>query len=342
MSGLNEREERRRRRDAALSRSDYQKASGAETAGAPVVDVSAEPEPEVEVASEPRADAPPPLPTRIGGDSRSQTGRNFKKYLGPFAAIAFLLFKFKGVLLALTKVKFLAPLAKFFPALLKTGGSMILAIWVYAMFFGVWFAVGFVLLILVHEYGHLVAARRCGLKVGVPVFIPFMGAVIALKEAPKNAWIEAQVAIGGPLAGTAGALFCAAVYQVTDSQLFLALAYVGFFLNLFNLAPMSPLDGGRVVTVISPWLWVAGLVVILGMVVTRPNFILFLILLLGLPRVFTLFRKRTEEEHRFYEVTRRQRIEMSAIYFGLAAFLWLGMHFSHELLTPIRAQMGGY
>src|SRR5260221_12736221 len=123
---------------------------------------------------------------------------------------------------------------------------------------GVGFAVGFVFLIFVHECGHLIAARRIGLKVGAPVFIPFMGAFIGLKEAPRNAWIEAQVGIGGPLLGTAGAVFCYGLYLVTGNPLFSALAYTGFFLNLFNLAPVGFLDGGRLAPALSPWLWLGG------------------------------------------------------------------------------------
>ena len=122
-----------------------------------------------------------------------------KKLFAPIGIIAVLLLKFGA------KLKFLiVPLLKFFPALLKTGGTMFISIWVYATIWGVWFALGFVLLIFVHELGHLLAARKCGLKVGAPVFIPFMGALIALKEAPRDAWIEAQVGIGGPMLGTLG------------------------------------------------------------------------------------------------------------------------------------------
>ena len=116
---------------------------------------------------------------------------------------------------------------------------MILSIGAYAMMWGVWFAVGFVLLIFIHECGHLVAARNCGLKVGAPVFIPFMGAIIALKDAPRNAWIEAQVGIGGPLLGTLGAAICEGIFVVTGNPMFRALAYTGFFLNLFNLPPSA-------------------------------------------------------------------------------------------------------
>ena len=90
---------------------------------------------------------------------------------------------------------------KFLPLLLKSGGTMLLMIWIYTKMWGWKFAVGFVLLLLVHECGHLLVAKKFGLKVGAPVFIPFMGAFIALKEAPRNAWMEACVGIGGPMLG---------------------------------------------------------------------------------------------------------------------------------------------
>src|SRR5882724_5201130 len=152
-----------------------------------------------------------------------------KKALGPLAVLGALLAKFKALLL---------PALKFFPLIFKTGGTMLLSIGFYAMAWGWKWAIGFVLLIFIHECGHLIAAKRLGLRVGAPVFIPFMGAVIALKEAPKNAWIEAQVGIGGPLLGSAGAVVCYAIYIFTGQPLFAALAYTGFFLNLFNLAPI--------------------------------------------------------------------------------------------------------
>src|SRR5258706_3619733 len=121
---------------------------------------------------------------------------------------------------------------------------MLLSIWAYSQAWGWQFALGFVLLIFVHECGHLLAAKRLGLNVGAPVFIPFMGAVIALKEAPRNAWVESQVGIGGPLLGAIGSAICFLLYPLTGNALFAALAYSGFFLNLFNLAPLAPLDGG--------------------------------------------------------------------------------------------------
>jgi len=273
----------------------------------------------------------PPLPPGVPPPfsfepQRSNAGgwKQFKKALGPVFVVVVLLAKFGA------KLKFLIlPILKFFPLLLKTGGSMLVTMWLYAMSMGWRFAAGFVLLILVHECGHLVAAKRIGLKVGAPVFIPFMGAFIALKEAPRNAWIEAQVGIGGPLLGTLGAAVCDVIYLATGNPLFRVLAYTGFFLNLFNLAPVGFLDGGRIATALSPWLWVIGIAVIGFMTVTHPNFILILILVMSLPRVFSLFRKRTDEEQRYFEVTPSQRAIMAVLYFGLVTFLVVAMRFTY-------------
>jgi Zn-dependent protease len=257
---------------------------------------------------------PPPGPPAPTGAGR------LKKLLGPIGAGVLLLLNFGG------KLKFLIlPLLKFGAPILKTGGTMILSIGAYALAWGWWYALGFVLLIFVHECGHLVAARKMGLKVGAPVFIPFMGAMIALKDAPKNAWIEAIVGIGGPILGSIGALACEGIYQATGNQLFRALAYTGFMLNLFNLTPVGFLDGGRIASALSPWMWLAGFAVLGWLVITSPSILLLIILVLSLPRVLSLFRKRSDEEKRYYEVTRQQRVTMATAYFGLVALLVWGM-----------------
>ena len=275
------------------------------------------------VIHQPWPHEPPPLVNPPEPPGPPREGK-LKKWLGSLGVVGILLLKFGA------KLKFIIlPLIKFFPVLFKTGGTMILSIGAYAMVWGWWFAIGFVLLILVHECGHLLAARKCGLKVGVPVFIPFMGALIALKEAPRNAWIEAQVGIGGPLLGTLGAASCEGIFLATGNQMFRALAYTGFFLNLFNLAPFGFLDGGRIVTALSPWLWLVGLVIVVGLMILQPSVILFLILVFSAPRLFTLFRRRSEEEQRYYEVTSGQRWTMAVLYFGLIAFLALGMQLTH-------------
>src|SRR6267142_1565689 len=251
-----------------------------------------------------------------------------KKALGPIAVVGVVIAKF------FANLKFvLLPLLKFLPILLKSGGTMLLMIWVYTQIWGWQFALGFVLLLLVHESGHLLVAKKFGLKVGAPVFIPFMGAFIALKEAPRNAWIEACVGIGGPMLGTLGALLCNALGEVFNAPLFIALAWFGYFLNLFNLTPVGMLDGGRIVTALSRWLWLPGFVVLLWFGWKYPNFVVWLMIFLSVPRIYSLFRKHTEEERRYFEVTRSQRWTMSILYFGLIAVLALGMHIAHKDLT---------
>jgi len=269
---------------------------------------------------------PPPAPPPVwqAPPEASSAGQKLKKLLAPLGVVGVLIVKF------FAKLKFIIlPALKFFPVILKTGGTMILSIGAYALLWGVWFAVGFVLLIFVHETGHLLAAKRLGLKVGAPVFIPFMGAIIALKEAPKNAWIEAQVGIGGPMLGTVGAGVCELIYLATGKPMFQGLAYTGFFLNLFNLTPIGFLDGGRIVTALSPWLWIVGLVIAGVMMFLHPNFIVGLIIVMSLPRLFFLFREKSETEKRYFELTPGQRWTMAVMYFGLIALLVLGMHITH-------------
>jgi Zn-dependent protease len=275
----------------------------------------------------------PPVPPTYGRPPEPTAWDRIKKLLAPLGVVAILIVKF------FAKLKFLIlPVLKFFPVILKTGGTMLLSIGVYAMTWGVWFGVGFVLLLFVHECGHLLAAKKVGLKVGAPVFIPFMGAFIALKDAPRNAWIEAQVGIGGPMLGTLGAGVCELIHLATGNPLFRALAYTGFFLNLFNLAPVGLLDGGRIVTALSPWLWLIGFVIIAALTVMRPNFILLLILIFSVPRLFFLFRRKSDEERRYFEVTPGQRWTMAAMYFGLIWLLVLGMGMSHIPRETLRPQ----
>jgi len=188
------------------------------------------------------------------------------------------------------------------------------------------FALGLVLLILVHEFGHVIAAKRVGLQVGAPIFVPFLGAFVALKESPKNAWIESQVGIGGPLLGTVGAFVCHLVYVNTGHRLYEQLAFWGFTLNLFNLAPIGKLDGGRIVTAVSPWLWLIGTAIVTGMLFTHFNPILLVILGASMPRLFSLFRPRTEKEQQYYDIPASQRIFMGILYFVLIAYLAVAMN----------------
>jgi Zn-dependent protease len=243
-----------------------------------------------------------------------------KKAAAPFVVVGALLLKFKAAII---------PALKFLPAILKTGATMFLSIGLYAMLWGWWFAAGFVVLILVHECGHLVAARMMGLRAGAPVFIPFMGAFIALKDAPRNAWIEAIVGIGGPLFGALGAAVCYGIFLATGRPIFSALAYVTFFLNLFNMMPIGFLDGGRIAAALSPWLWLIGAAVVVVLMFVQFNFLLLLILIMSLPRLLSLFRAPSVEERRYYELTPGRRWLMGGMYFGLIACLVVGMELSH-------------
>jgi Zn-dependent protease len=258
--------------------------------------------------------------TEYVGPQRETWWTRTKKALAPLAAVGVVIAKF------FAKLKFfILPALKFLPAILKSGGTMLLMIVIYMQLWGWKFAVGFVLLLLVHECGHLIVAKKFGLKVGAPVFIPFMGAFIALKEAPRNAWMEACVGIGGPMLGSLGALACNSLGEIFDLPIFFGLAWLGYFLNLFNLTPVGMLDGGRIVTAMSRWLWIPGFAVLLWFGWKYPNLIVWLMIVLSLPRIISLFRKRTEEEKRYYEVTTAQRWTMSILYFGLIAALLIGM-----------------
>jgi Zn-dependent protease len=257
--------------------------------------------------------APPP----------ESTGSKMKKALGPIGVAAVLILKFLG------KIKFVLPI------LLKTGGSMLITVGLYATIWGWKFAVGFVLLIFLHECGHLLVAKKFGLKVSAPMFIPFVGAIILLKEAPRNAWMEACVGIGGPMFGSLAALLCHAAGIHFGWPLLIALAYMGYFLNLFNLAPVGMLDGGRIVTALSPWLWLPGFALLLGLGLTHPNFIIWILLFMSLPRIFSLFRKRSQDEQRYFEVEPAQRWIMGTMYFGLIAALVVLMYVAQVELQRI-------
>jgi Zn-dependent protease len=220
------------------------------------------------------------------------------------------------------KALFLILKALKFGKVMTTGGTMLLSIAVYAWLFGWWFAVGFVALIFVHEMGHYVAARSRGLDVGAPTFIPFVGAWIQLRQLPHDAETEAYVGMAGPLVGSVGALACFYLARTFDSPMLLALAYSGFFLNLFNLIPLAPFDGGRVTAAISPKLWLIGAPLLVALFFYRPSPLLILMAVLALPNVMKAWRgAQTPEERAYYTVPAETRVTYAAVYLGLAAFL---------------------
>jgi Zn-dependent protease len=227
-----------------------------------------------------------------------------------------------------------------FGKLFLSGGSMLLSVAVYALLFGWRYAVGFVALIFVHEMGHYLAARQRGLDVGLPTFIPFVGAWIQLKELPHDAETEAYVGLAGPLVGTLGALACFYLARSESSQWLLALSYSGFFLNLFNLIPLSPFDGGRVSAAISPKLWFLGAPILVALFFYRPSPLLILMALLAAPQLMKAWRgEQTEEERAYYLVNPETRLSYAAAYFGLAAYLAVMCHDLHEELELARGAL---
>lgn len=201
---------------------------------------------------------------------------------------------------------------------------MLLSVVAYAWLFGWPYAVGFVALLFAHEMGHYVAARRCGLEVGAPTFIPFVGAWVALKQLPHDAETEAYIGIAGPVVGTLASLACYYLARNIDSTLLLAVSYSGFFLNLFNLIPLKPFDGGRVTAVISPKLWIVGVPILVALFFYRPSPMLILIALLAAPHVYKSLRgKETEEERAYHIASIETRTTYGMLYLGLAIFLAL-------------------
>jgi Zn-dependent protease len=237
-------------------------------------------------------------------------GELLRKLFAPIIALGFLIVKFGGVLLKLKVV--------------TTGASMLVSIAAYAWLWGLPFAVGFVLLIFVHELGHVFELRRQGVPASAPLFIPFLGAVIGMKQLPDDAWKEARVALAGPILGSVGAAACWIAGEALDSDLLVALAFVGFFLNLFNLIPIVPLDGGRAAAALHPAFWFVGLVLMVGLVVVRPNPILLLIVVLGGLDLWRRWRERGEAAE-YYRVSAAQRVAVGVVYLGLAAVLALAM-----------------
>lgn len=234
------------------------------------------------------------------------------------AALLALVAKLKTLLLVLPKLK-----------LFTTVGTMLVSVGAYSFVFGWPFAAGFVLLLLVHEMGHVIQLRREGVKASAPMFVPFLGAVISARSLGKNALAEARVGLAGPVLGSAGAAACIVIWQLTGSDIWRALAFTGFFLNLFNLLPVVPLDGGRAMAAMAPWMWFLGLAAMVPLAIVFPNPIILLILLFaGLEtyKRWKLRRSGAPQQRDYYRVRPRDRALVAAVYLGLIALLVAGMH----------------
>ena len=274
-----------------------------------------------------RAPAPAPAPAAATPSTETRkpsAGR--RTLLGSLAA---------GAMLLLSKLKVLAILGTVLK--LKTLATMLLSIAVYATQWGWGFATGFVLLILIHEAGHAVAMRREGIPATAPVFIPFVGAFIAMRGRPRNAYVEAKVAIAGPLAGSLAAWGTLAAGLAFGRPLLVGLGHAAVFLNLFNLIPVSPLDGGRVAGVFTRPFWIVGYAVGIVATVLLRSGILLLVMLVGL---ITLWQQLRHPIPGYHDVPRAQRLAMgvgyAALVLGLVLTLQLGE--PHPDATRTRAR----
>jgi Zn-dependent protease len=254
----------------------------------------------------------PAEPVRRGRSLRD-VGR---RIWGLVVAAGLFLLKFGAVLY---KLKFVT-----------VAGSMVVSVGAYALLGGWWFGVGLVGLIFVHEMGHVLALKRQGIPASAPLFIPFMGAVIGMKKLPANAWREAEVALAGPLLGSLGAAGVWAAGGYYHSRFLTALAFVGFFLNLFNLIPVVPLDGGRAVAALHPAIWLLGLAGLVVLAVVQPSPILPFIIIVGGLELLRRWRSRGLPAFAgYYKVTPWQRLTVAVVYLGLAVLLVLGMDATH-------------
>jgi Zn-dependent protease len=188
-----------------------------------------------------------------------------------------------------------------------------------------------------HEMGHYVAARQRGLNVGAPMFIPFVGAWIDLKDQPVDVATEAYVAMAGPLVGTVAAVLVYLWGRSEESSLLLAIAYAGLFLNLFNLLPLSPLDGGRITAIISPRVWLIGAPMMLAMLIYRPSPVLAIVAVLSLPQLLKAWKydPKAPENVAYYGVPLQTKLEYGALYLALTAYLGVMTYEVHEMLTAV-------
>ncbi len=224
-----------------------------------------------------------------------------------------------------------------FSKLALTVGSMLLAVGVYALVFGWRYAVGIVAMLFIHEMGHYFAARQRGLRVGLPMFIPFAFAWVKLEDTPHNAETEAYVGLAGPLLGTVGALGAYYLARNNDMPWLLAVSYTGFFINLINLIPLPPLDGGRITAVLSPRIWLLGIPVIGLMLWYRFTPILVVIAILAGPYVIAAlkFDRNSPQAQAYYAVSPRVRWEYGFYYVVLIAFLGMMLHDVQDQLRGV-------
>ena len=256
----------------------------------------------------------PPAPDPAQRDERPW----WRRSLSLLAVIGLVALKWgKALVLLLPKAK-----------ILTTSATMLVSIAAYALIWGWKFAVGFVLLLFVHEMGHVIQLRREGIEASAPMFIPFLGAAVMAKSLGDDATAEARVGLAGPILGTLGCLVLLPLALGGGDDFWNALIFTGLFLNLFNLLPVVPLDGGRAMAALSPWMWFVGLAAMAVLTFVFPNPIIILILLLAAYETYRRWKARKaggDEVQAYYRVKPAHRLAILAVYLGLIVVCVVGM-----------------
>lgn len=218
--------------------------------------------------------------------------RGWRNWGGPAVGLAVIAAKFKTLVFFLLSFKWILLGGKF----LVSFGSIFVSMWFYALFYGWKLGVVVVLLVLVHEMGHWVAFRAMGTPVSLPYFIPGVAAFVSTKAAPPSPAHGAFAALMGPVTGMAASGLCFAYGAATDNKFWYVAAFFGFFLNLFQMIPLVPFDGGRVADVIDPRLFWIGIILfavyvaIAGLHTPTIWFLLIIVAVTAIPRVTAALR----------------------------------------------------
>jgi Zn-dependent protease len=231
-------------------------------------------------------------------------------------------------------------------ALLKFGWlgfSAFISIALYSLIFGWYFAIGLVVLLFIHEMGHALVMKLKGIPIGAIVFVPFLGAAVTMRQMPRNAQDEAEVGIAGPIAGAMASGVCLLIAEMHPDpmNIWAPLAYFGFFLNLFNLIPIIPFDGGRVLAAIDRRIWLVGFLGLLAFQIWQwfqGNFSAWLLIFIAMAATQLWsrgFAPATPESKAYYDVPVGTRISLSLLYFGLVAVLVLGMSIAHSMMPVV-------
>jgi len=247
---------------------------------------------------------------------------------GVAVGLALLIAKFKGVLLLLLNLKWLF----YFKYFLSFGFTFLFSLWLYVLLFGWKFGLVFLLMIAAHEFGHFVAFRNYGLPVKLPTFVPLLGAFTA-GSMPRNAEQSAYIALAGPLTGLGVSAVCYGFGIYTHEKFWLAAAYLGAFINLFNMVPVPPFDGGGIAAVFSPRIWIYGFgaFIIAALLLHMPLLFVLLLALIGLPRALAGFKGHYDPA--YYAVPPLQRTMVGLWYLGTAFGLVYLMTIARVVVT---------